>query len=101
MRIKSNNRGDAFSSSLIFKSAVRTTPGVKYDLSMYTLINCGSAECNNATQDKISVKIQQGDNENFNEILLINGRSIDNRWNNHYLIIEATSDKVRVRKNFD
>ncbi len=95
MRIKSNNRGDTFKSSLTFKSAVQTTPGVKYVLSMYTMINCGSNECATEAQDSISVKIKQGDDD-FNEVFLIERRSIDSNWVNHYLIIEAISNKIRV-----
>ena len=64
---------------------------------MNTIINCGSAGCATLAQDTISVKIKDGDNEDFNEVLNINGRSIDDRWYNQYILYEAKNDKIRVR----
>lgn len=99
MRVRSNNRGEAFSSSIEFLSAVRTIPGLRYSLSLYTLINCGSVECISA-KDRISIKISDGDNGIYREIYSISGRSNDDRWHNEYFTFDVRFDKIRVNKNF-
>ena len=96
LRVK-NTRGDAFSYPLEFLSGVRTIPGLRYSLSMYTLINCGSNECI-AARDRISVKISDGDNGVYREIYSISGRSNDDRWYNSHFTFDVRSDKIKVKE---
>ena len=63
---------------------------------MYTLVNCGSPGCATSARDTISVKIKDGDNGNFTEILNISARSIDDRWTNQKLIFTVRNDKIWV-----
>ena len=95
LRIKSNNRGEPFSSSLSFRYPIKTKPG-NYSLSMYTLINCGSIDCDEA-EDTISVKVKDGDNGEFVEIYHTTGRSIDNKWINSFLYFTVRTNKLSVK----
>jgi hypothetical protein len=96
MRVR-NRRGNAFSFPLEFLSGVLTTPGSRYSLSMYTLINCGSNDCL-AARDRISVKIRDGNNAEYREIYSISGRSNDDRWYNSYFTFDVRSDTIKVKK---
>jgi hypothetical protein len=94
MRVKSNSRGEAFSSSLEFKQLVHTTPG-KYSMSMYTLINCGVVGCGQAG-DSISVKIKDGEDGEFKEVHKVNGRSLDDRWNKEHFGFNVKNEEIYV-----
>ena len=94
IRVRSNTRGGAFTSSLQFRSSIKTQPG-NYTISMYTMINCGSVGCE-AAKDTISVKIKDGELGEFTEIININDRFLDDRWNNDVLQFEVKSDKIWV-----
>lgn len=74
-----------------------TSPGVKYTLSMYTLINCPKVGCEIA-QDKISVQIKEGVNGEYREVYLVSGRSHDSKWVKDGLNFIATSDRIYVRE---
>ena len=94
MRVRSNGRGEAFTSSLQFRSPIKTQPGI-YTISMYTMINCGSVGCE-AAKDTISVKIKDGELGEFTEIININNRALDERWNNDLLQFEVKNEKIWV-----
>jgi hypothetical protein len=96
MRVR-NRRGNAFSFPLEFLSGVRTTPGSRYSLSMYTLINCGSNECS-AARDRISVKVRDRNNGEYREIYSVSGRSHDDRWYNSFFTFDVRSDAINVKK---
>jgi hypothetical protein len=96
MRVKSNSRGEAFSSVLDFKQPIHTTPG-EYSLSMYTLINCGVVGCQQAG-DSISVKVKDGDDGDFKEVYNVTGRSLDDRWHNENFSFDVENDKIYVRQ---
>ena len=65
-------------------------------MSMYTLINCGSIDCDEA-EDTISVKVKDGDNGEFVEIYHTTGRSIDNKWINSFLYFTVRTNKLSVK----
>lgn len=95
-RIKSNNKGQAFSSSLAFRTPIDTTAG-NYSLSMYTLINCGIDECAFIAKDKITVKIKDGENGEFTELDTLANRSVDDRWYRENFIFNVRNDKIWVK----
>ena len=62
---------------------------------MVTLINCGSAACE-AAGDKISIKIKDGENGDYKEVKVIEGRFIDDKWNSDEISFEILNDKFWV-----
>jgi hypothetical protein len=94
LRIKNNNKGQAFSSSLEFKTPIESTQG-NYTIKMSTLINCGSAVCGTAG-DKISIKIKDGDSEDFKEVKTIEGRFMDEEWKQDEIIFSILNHKFYV-----
>ena len=59
------------------------------------MINCGSVGCD-AAKDTISVKLKDGELGEFTEIININNRALDDRWNNDVLQFEVKNDKIWV-----
>jgi hypothetical protein len=79
LRVRTNSAGDAFTLPVDFETPFNTIAGLKYTISMYTLINCPKLGCSTA-KDKISVQIKEGINGVFKEVYAINNRSRDTRW---------------------
>ena len=79
LRVRTNSAGDAFILPVDFETPFITIPGVKYTISMFTLINCQKTGCN-AAQDKISVQIKEGISGIFKEVYLVKDRNRDTRW---------------------
>jgi hypothetical protein len=79
LRVRTNSAGDAFTLPVDFETPINTIPGVKYTISMYSLINCQKTSCSSA-QDRISVQIKEGINGNYKEMYVVKDRNRDTRW---------------------
>ncbi len=99
MRLRTNTQGDAFTLPVDFDTPIVTVPGVKYTLSMFTLINCQKVGCE-AAKDKISVQIKEGLFGEFTEVYSVSGRSRDTKWIKDSLNFIATNTRVYVRIMF-
>ena len=93
MRVKSRSTGEAFNVSIGFNKPIITIPG-QYNISIYTLINCGKAGCENA-QDTLSIKVKDGENGDFNEQYSIRGSS-DEKWLQNTFLVTVTQNRIYV-----
>jgi hypothetical protein len=74
---------------------IASIPGSILSISMFTLMNCPKAGCEQAG-DSISVQITDGGNGEYNEVYNVNGRTRDDRWVKENFNYIAVQDKMRV-----
>jgi hypothetical protein len=97
LRVKTNSAGDSFKLPIDFETPFNTVAGLKYSISMYTLINCPKPGCE-AARDSISVQIKEGANGIYKEIYLISGRERDFKWKQELFSFKATQNLLSVSR---
>ena len=97
LRIRSDQRGDAFNLTMNFDEPIKTLPGKSYLFSFYSIINCGNSRCINAS-DTVTARIKDGDNGIFHDVYTVFNRSTDSQWYHQTFMYTANDQNTFVKE---